>query len=62
MNELYWTATSVAGLIVALVIADYASSGGPIIPVIPLLFAGVILVVGQFCHYIAAEIHAEEFN
>jgi glucose uptake protein GlcU len=60
MDELYWTATTIAGLIVALVIADYVSSASnePIIPVIPLLLAGIIWVVGQFCHRIAAEIHS----
>jgi hypothetical protein len=61
MDAFYWTATSVAGLIVALVVADYVSNtsiGEPIIPVIPLLLAGAIWLIGQSCHHIAAEIHS----
>lgn len=61
MDAFYWTATTVAGLIVALVVADYvsnASIGEPIIPVIPLLLAGAIWLIGQFCRHIAAEIHS----
>ena len=58
MDTPYWTATTVAGLIVALVIADYvfnANRGEPIIEVVPLLLAGVIWFIGTFCHHIADE-------
>ena len=48
-EAIYWTATLVAGLIVAWSVWSYVSnteSGEPVLPIIPLLFAGVIWLAG----------------
>jgi hypothetical protein len=48
----YRTATIVAGLIVVLAVASYfanASEGEPVFPIVPLLLAAAIWVVGYFC-------------
>jgi hypothetical protein len=52
---LYWTATILAGLIVIGVIAGYISSineGEAIIPVVALLVAAVIWLIGRACRAI----------
>ena len=53
MGEIfYWTATVIAGLIVALVVVGYVSNsaeGEPFIPLVALLVAGVIWGVGWTC-------------
>jgi hypothetical protein len=49
---LYRITTILAGLIVVLVIAGYfydASRGEPIIPIVPLLLAGTIWLIGRSC-------------
>ena len=49
---IYWAATIIAVLIVAVVAIGYVSNteeGEPIFPVIPLLVAGVIWLVGWGC-------------
>jgi hypothetical protein len=45
----YGTAAIVAGLIVAMVVVGYASDSAkdwPVVPVVPLIIAGAILLVG----------------
>jgi protein-S-isoprenylcysteine O-methyltransferase Ste14 len=54
---LYWTATIVAGLIVLLVVANYAynaDKGESIIRTIPLLLAGAIWLVVWACRRVFA--------
>jgi formate/nitrite transporter FocA (FNT family) len=54
---LYWTASVIAGLIVAAVVIGYVSNTGeglPIIPIIALLVAGVIWLVGGACRRMLA--------
>ncbi len=49
---LYRIAEIIAGLIAAfafLTYLDSASAGEPIIPVVPLVLAGVILLIGRSC-------------
>jgi hypothetical protein len=49
---IYWTATVVAGLIVIFVVWGYlqnSNEGYPVIPVVPLLFAGAIWLAGRVC-------------
>jgi hypothetical protein len=49
---LYWIATILAGLIVAVALAGYfsnAAAGEPIIPVVALLLAGAIWLIGWVC-------------
>ena len=51
----YWTTTTIAVLIVAWVVWSYVSNIGdsyPVIPVIPLLVAGAIWLVGRACRYV----------
>jgi len=53
----YWTATGIAGLIVAAVVAGYLSNsaeGEPFIPIVALLFAGAIWFAGWLCRTIVA--------
>jgi 4-hydroxybenzoate polyprenyltransferase len=48
----YWTAATIAGLIVVLAVASYfanASEGEPVFPIVPLLLAAAIWAVGYFC-------------
>ena len=48
----YKTAAIVAALIIAVVVVGYASDGAkdwPVVPVIPLLIAGAVLLVGWTC-------------
>jgi hypothetical protein len=54
-ETLYWAATIIAGLIVAWVVWGYVynmSRGEPIIPIIALLLAGAIWLVGWACRYL----------
>ena len=49
---LYWMATILAGLIVVVVLTGYfsnAAAGEPIIPVVALLLAGAIWLIGWVC-------------
>jgi hypothetical protein len=49
---IYWMATVIAGLIVAAVIVGYvsnAAAGEPFIPIVALLVAGAIWLVGWVC-------------
>jgi len=51
-EEVYWTATAIAGLIVVLAVVSYvsnASEGQPVLPIVPLLLAVVIWMAGRFC-------------
>ena len=52
---LYRMATILAGLIALLVIVGYfydASRGEPIIPIVPLLLAGAIWLIGRSCRHL----------
>jgi hypothetical protein len=52
---LYRVATILAGLIALLVIVGYfydASRGEPIIPIVPLLLAGIIWLIGRSCRHL----------
>ena len=52
---LYRMATILAGLIALLVIVGYfydASRGEPIIPIVPLLLAGIIWLIGRSCRHL----------
>ena len=52
---LYRGATILAGLIALLVIVGYfydASRGEPIIPIVPLLLAGIIGLIGRSCRHL----------
>ena len=54
---LYWMATILAGLIVAVVIAGYfsnAAAGEPVIPIAALLLAGAIWLIGWVCRNLIA--------
>jgi hypothetical protein len=54
----YWTATIVAGLIVVSAAWSYVynvEQGEPIIPIVPLLFAGAIFLSGCACRYLLTE-------
>jgi hypothetical protein len=54
---LYWTATIIAGLIAMWVMWAYVyniEKGYPVIPIFPLLFAGVIWLAGWACRYVLA--------
>ncbi len=56
-KTIYWTATLVAGLIVAWVVWGYVSNaeaGEPVFPIVPLLFAGVIWLAGWACRKLVA--------
>jgi uncharacterized membrane protein len=53
----YWTATTVAGLIVLVALASYfsnAAAGEPVIPIAALLLAGAIWLVGWVCRHVLA--------
>ena len=53
----YWTATTVAGLIVVVALAGYfsnAAAGEPIIPIAALLLAGAIWLIGWVCRHVIA--------
>jgi hypothetical protein len=53
----YWVATGIAVLIVLTVVVGYASNaseGEPVIPIVPLLIAGVVWLIGlAFRHWLA---------
>lgn len=54
---IYWAATIISVLIVVVVVAGYvsnASEGEPVIPIIPLLLAGAIWLVGAACRHMIA--------
>ena len=54
---IYWAATLIAVLIVVAVVMSYASNaseGDPVIPITPLLLAGVIWIVGWVCRNVLA--------
>ena len=54
---IYWAATLIAVLIVVAVVMSYASNaseGDPVIPITPLLLAGVIWLVGWVCRNVLA--------
>jgi hypothetical protein len=56
-QNLYWAATIIAGLIVVAVVTGYVSNIGeglPIIPIVPLVLAGAIWLVGWACRYVFA--------
>jgi uncharacterized membrane protein len=56
-KAVYWTATTVAGLIVLVALAGYfsnAAAGEPIIPIAALLLAGAIWLVGWVCRHVLA--------
>jgi hypothetical protein len=56
-DVLYWTATGIAGVIVAAAVAGYVSDsaeGEPFIPIVALLCAGAIWFVGWLCRTIVA--------
>jgi type VI protein secretion system component VasK len=51
-KNLYWAATIIAGLIVVAVVTGYVSNvgeGEPFIPIVPLVLAGAIWLVGWAC-------------
>ncbi|MFY9788963.1 MAG: hypothetical protein WCE24_09165 [Pseudolabrys sp.] len=55
---IYWAATFIAGLVVVSVAWSYAynvEQGEPIIPIVPLLFAGAIWLAGWVCRYLLTE-------
>ena len=55
---IYWTATLIAGLIIVSVVWSYVynvEQGEPIIPFVPLLFAGAIWLAGWACRYLLTE-------
>ena len=57
-ETLYWTATVIAGLIVVWVVWTYVfntESGYPVFPVVALLLAGAIWLVGRACRYMLGE-------
>jgi hypothetical protein len=49
---IYWTATALAGLTLVFIAWGYlqnTNEGYPVIPIVPLLFAGVIWLAGRVC-------------
>jgi hypothetical protein len=57
-NFVFETASIIAGLIVAVVVIGYASDSvkdWPVIPIVPLIIAGAILLVGWSCREVSAE-------
>ena len=55
---IYWAATLLAGLIIVSVAWSYlynVEQGEPIIPIVPLLFAGAIWLAGWTCRYLFSE-------
>ena len=56
-KNIYWTATVIAVLIVAVVVIGYVSNsseGRPIIPIPPLLIAGAIWLAGWAIRHLLA--------
>jgi hypothetical protein len=56
-DTLYWTATAIAGLLLAWVIWSYVYNsirGEPIILIVPLLLAGAIWLAGWACRNVLA--------
>lgn len=56
-EALYWTATIFVVLIVVWIVWGYmynASRGDPIIPIVALLFAAAIWLVGRACRFVLA--------
>ena len=56
-KNLYWAATIIAGLIVVAVVTGYVSNAGEgehFIPIVPLVLAGAIWLVGWACRYVFA--------
>jgi type VI protein secretion system component VasK len=54
---IYWTATLIAALIVVVVVVGYVSNAGEgnfVIPIVPLLLAGAIWLVGWACRNVLA--------
>jgi hypothetical protein len=50
-KTIYWAATIFAVLILVVVVVGYASDAGegePVIPIVPLLFAGAIWLAGRY--------------
>jgi len=48
----YWSATTIAGLIVVSAVVSYivnVREGQPVFPIVPLVLAGIIWLVGLFC-------------
>ena len=61
----YRIAAMLAGIIAVLAVLNYvydANRGEPIIPIIPVLLAGVIWLIGHACRHLAAEIHLPHSN
>jgi hypothetical protein len=57
-NFFFKTASIIAGLIVAVVVVGYASNSvkdWPVMPIVPLIIAGAILLVGWTCRDVFAE-------
>ena len=57
-NFAFETASIIAGLIVAVVVIVYVSDSvkdWPVIPIVPLIIAGAILLVGWTCRDVSAE-------
>jgi hypothetical protein len=57
-NFAFETASIIAGLIVAVVVIGYVSDSikdWPVIPIVPLIIAGAILLVGWTCRVVSAE-------
>ena len=57
-NFAFETASIIAGLIVAVVVIGYVSDSvkdWPVIPIVPLIIAGAILLVGWTCRDVSAE-------
>ena len=55
---IYWVATIIAGLIVVYVAWGYVQNteeGYPVIPIVPLLLAGVIWLAGRACRHVFTE-------
>ena len=51
-DVIYWSATTIAGLVVMLAVVSYVLNvreGQPVFPIVPLLLAGAIWLVGYFC-------------
>jgi len=49
---IYWTTTAIAGLILVFIVWGYLQNtdkGYPVIPIVPLLFAGAIWLAGRAC-------------
>lgn len=56
-EAVYWTATTLAGLIVMVIFVSYfsnAAAGEPVIPIVALLLAGAIWLIGWICSHLIA--------